>query len=113
MYGSVGKSSKAIVDNYGTAVSKLAVKITQMIPTLPDPTEWAFIKDDEAKKEAFILAFKDSAEQLNLVEQYYEFKWDDKTFGLDEHTWLKYVGAYKNLTYIPGGPSIPTLSDRL
>lgn len=109
LYGSGGKSSKAIVDNYSTAVCKLAVKITQMIPTLPDPTEWAFIKDDEAKREAFILAFKDSAEQLNLVEQYYEFKWDDKTFGLDEHTWLKYVGAYKNLTYIPGGPSIPTL----
>lgn len=108
LYGSGGKSSKAIVDNYSTAVCKLAVKITQMIPTLPDPTEWAFIKDDEAKREAFILAFKDSAEQLNLVEQYYEFKWDDKTFGLDEHTWLKYVGAYKNLTYIPGGPSIPT-----
>lgn len=104
LYGSGGKSSKAIVDNYSTAVEKLAIKISQMTPTLPDPTEWAAIKDHEDEKEAFILAFKDAAEQLNLVEQYYEFKWDDNAFGIDEHTWLKYVGAYKNLTYVPGEP---------
>ena len=108
LYGSGGKSSKAIVDNYSTAVEKLAIKISQMTPTLPDPTEWAAIKDKEEEKEAFILAFKDAAEQLNLVEQYYEFKWDDNAFGMDEHTWLKYVGAYKNLTYVPGEP--PTAS---
>lgn len=104
LYGSGGKSSKAIVDNYSTAVEKLAVKISQMTPTLPDPTEWAAIKDNEEEKKAFILAFKDAAEQLNLVEQYYEFKWDDNAIGMDEHTWLKYVGAYKNLTYVPGEP---------
>ena len=106
LYGSGGKSSKAIVDNYSTAVEKLAVKISQMTPTLPDPTEWAAIKDKEEEKEAFILAFKAVAEQLNLVEQYYEFKWDDNAFGMDEHTWLKYVGAYKNLTYVPGEPPV-------
>lgn len=104
LYGSGGKSSKAIVDTYETAVKKLSIKVTEMIPTLSDPTEWQTIEHDEDKKEAFILAFKDAAEQLNLVEQYYQFKWDDVAFGMDEHTWLQYVGAYKNLTWKPGGP---------
>ncbi|WP_430112036.1 type I restriction endonuclease subunit R, EcoR124 family [Paenibacillus sp. B1-33] len=108
LYGSGGKSSKAIVDTYETAVKKLAIKVAEMISTLPDPTEWQTIEHDEEKKEAFILAFKDAAEQLNLVEQYYEFKWNDILFGIDEHTWLQYVGAYKNLTWKPGTPPPPT-----
>ncbi|MDX8362899.1 type I restriction endonuclease subunit R, EcoR124 family [Cytobacillus sp. IB215316] len=108
LYGSGGKSSKAIVDTYETAVKKLAIKITDMTPTLPDPTEWQTIKNNEEKKEEFVLAFKDAAEQLNLVEQYYEFKWNDNTFGIDEHTWLQYVGAFKNLTWKPGTPPSPT-----
>ncbi|WP_010631105.1 type I restriction endonuclease subunit R [Sporolactobacillus vineae] len=113
LYGSGGKSSKAIVDTYETAVKKLAIKVTEMIPTLPDPTEWQTIEHDEKKKEAFILAFKDAAEQLNLVEQYYKFKWDDAAFGIDEHTWLQYVGAYRNLTRKPGTPSPPTPTNPL
>jgi type I restriction enzyme R subunit len=108
LYGSGGKNSKAIVDTYNTAVKKLEIKVSEMIPTLPDPTEWQTIKDDEKKKEAFILAFKDAAEQLNLVEQYYEFKWDDTAFGIDEHTWLQYVGAYKNFAWKPGTHQTPT-----
>lgn len=108
LYGSGGKSSKAIVDTYETAVKKLNIKVTEMIPTLPDPTEWQTIKDDEKKKEAFLLAFKDTAEQLNSVEQYYEFKWNEADFGIDEHTWLQYVGAYKNLTWKPGETPPPT-----
>lgn len=108
LYGSGGKSSKAIVDTYETAVKTLNIKVTEMIPTLPDPTEWQTIKDDEKKKETFLLAFKDTAEQLNLVEQYYEFKWNDADFGIDEHTWLQYVGAYKNLTWKPGETPPPT-----
>ncbi|QSX23899.1 type I restriction endonuclease subunit R, EcoR124 family [Priestia megaterium] len=108
LYGSGGKSSKAIVDTYETAVKKFAIKIVEMIPTLPNPTDWQTIEHDEKKKETFILAFKDAAEQLNLVEQYYEFNWDDVTFGIDEHTWLQYVGAYKNLTWKPGTPPTPT-----
>ncbi|WBW95262.1 type I restriction endonuclease subunit R [Oceanirhabdus sp. W0125-5] len=107
LYGSGGKSSKAIVDTYDTAVKKLTIKINEMIPTLPDPTEWALIKDNKDKKEAFILAFKDAAEQLNLVKQYYVFKWDDTAFGIDEHTWLKYFGAYKNLMHKPGTQPLP------
>jgi type I restriction enzyme, R subunit len=108
LYGSGGKSSKAIVDTYETAVKKLAIKVSQMIPTLSDPTEWQTTNRDEAKKELFILAFKDAAEQLNLVKQYYQFKWDDVAFGINEHTWMQYVGAYKNLTWKPGGPPPPT-----
>ncbi|WP_258296055.1 type I restriction endonuclease subunit R, EcoR124 family [Paenibacillus peoriae] len=108
LYGSGGKSSKAIVDTYETAVKKLAIKVIEMIPTLPDPTEWQTIENDEEKKEVFVLAFKDAAEQLNLVGQYYEFKWNEVDFGIDEHTWLQYVGAYKNLTWKPGTPPPPT-----
>ena len=108
LYGSGGKSSKAIVEPYETSVKKFSLKIAEMLPTLPDPTDWQKIEQDEKKKEAFLLAFKDAAEQLNLIEQYYEFKWDDNTFGIDEHTWLQYVGAYKNLTWQPGTPPLPS-----
>lgn len=113
LYGSGGKSSKAIVDTYETAVSNLAIKVAEMIPTLDDPTDWQALELDEEKKEAFILAFKDAAEQLNKVEQYYEFKWDDTTFGIDEHTWMRYVGAFRNLTWEPGTPTPPTIINAL
>jgi len=102
LYGSGGKSVKAIVDTYDTAVKKLGIKVEEMISTLPSPTDWQKLERNEKKKEEFILAFKDTAEQLNLVEQYYEFKWNNITFGIDEHTWLQYVGAFKNLTWKPG-----------
>lgn len=108
LYGSGGKSSKAIVEPYETSVEKFAIKIAELIPTLPDPTDWQIIEYDEEKKESFLLAFKDAAEQLNLVEQYYEFKWNDSAFGIDEHTWLQYVGAFKNLTWQPGIPPLPS-----
>src|SRR5690625_3077647 len=103
LYGSGGKSSKAIVEPYDTAVEKFAIKVSEMIPTLSDPTSWQTIQHDDEKEEAFILAYKDSSEQLNLVEQYYEFKGDEQTFGIDERTWLRYKGAYKNLTWKEGG----------
>ncbi|QHI73070.1 type I restriction endonuclease subunit R, EcoR124 family [Aminipila terrae] len=102
LYGSGGKSSPAIVDLYSTAVKKFKIKIGEMILTLPDPTEWATLKNDERKKQNFILTFKESADQLNLVMQYYEFHWDDSTFGITEHIWMQYIGAYKNLTHKPG-----------
>lgn len=98
LYGSGGSSIKAIVDTYETAVKKFRIKAIEMIKTLLDPKEWQLIRDDKNKKDLFKIAFKDAAEQLNLVEQYYRFKWDDDTFGIDEHTWLMYFGAYKNLT---------------
>lgn len=107
LYSSGGKSSKAIVDTYVTAVQKLEIKVVKLLPTLPNPTDWQTIKDDEVAKEAFILSFENVAEQLNLVQQYYEYKWNDGSFGIDEHTWLQYVGAYKNLTWQPGTPPSP------
>ena len=109
LYGSGGKSSKAILEPYQTAVEKLAIKIREMIITLPDPTEWQTLEKDEEKKEAFLLAFKEAAEQHNLVEQYYQYKWDDDSFGLSYRKWLHYLGAYKNLTWEPdsSSPDIP------
>ncbi|MCT4686455.1 type I restriction endonuclease subunit R [Vallitalea sp.] len=98
LYGSGGRSSKAIVDTYIVAVKKFRISVQEMVGSLPDPSKWQELKDDIEGKEKFIAAFRDSAEQLNLVGQYYDYKWDDNTFGIKEHTWLKYVGAYKNLT---------------
>lgn len=113
LYGSGGKSSKAIVEPYKTAVEKLAIKIKEMIVTLPDPTTWQTIEQDEEKKEAFLDAYRDAAEQMKTVEQYYEYAWDDAAFGIDEHTWLRYKGAYKNLTWEPGEPKPPTPTNPL
>jgi len=97
LYGSGGGSSKAIVDTYANSVAKLRIEIEEMIPKLHDPSDWQALRIDERAKESFLLAFKDAALQLNYVEQYYEYKWDEDLFGLDEYTWLRYVGAYKNL----------------
>lgn len=97
LYGSGGRSSKAIVDTYSTAVEKLREKVNEMLRSLSDPSDWQNLRDDNEGKEYFINSFKNAAEQVNLVEQYYEYVWNNDTFGLDEHTWLKYVGAYKNL----------------
>ncbi|NLY63059.1 MAG: type I restriction endonuclease subunit R, partial [Erysipelothrix sp.] len=99
LYGSGGKSSRAIVEHYETAVDKFSIKVTEMKDALNDPTDWENFKNSNKEKDLFTLSFKDAHEQLRLVMQYYEYKWDDSDFGLSEHTWLKYVGAYKNLTY--------------
>ena len=105
LYGSGGKSGEAIVDTYENSVRKLKVNIEEMIPTLPNPADWQSLRGDDEAREKFLLAFRDAAEQLNFVEQYYEYKWQKESFGMDEHTWLKYVGAYKNLTKNEGpGP---------
>lgn len=109
LYGSGGNSSKAIVDTYKNSVRKFKLTIKEMIPTLPDPSDWQIIKTDEEALEKFLLAFRDAAEQLNFVEQYYEYKWDDESFGIDEHTWLKYVGAYKNLVRTDGPEPNPVI----
>ncbi|MBI9069065.1 MAG: type I restriction endonuclease subunit R [Salinivirgaceae bacterium] len=105
LYGSGGSSKKAIVDTYENSVKKFNLCIEEMIITLPDPAEWQTLKADEEALEKFLLAFKDAANQLNFVEQYYQYKWEDKSFGMDEHTWLKYVGAYKNLVRKESDPA--------
>lgn len=109
LYGSGGNSSKVIVDTYENSVKKFKLNVDEMILTLPNPAEWKMLKSDEDAMENFILAFKDAADQLNFVEQYYEYKWDDASFGIDEHTWLKYVGAYKNLIRTDGPDPDPVV----
>ena len=99
LYGSGGTSSRVIVDNYPTAVAKLANLIGEMINTLPEPTAWETLKTDTEAETSFISTFTEAANQLGIVMQYYEYAWDDERFHIDEHTWKRYVGAYKNLTY--------------
>lgn len=116
LYGSGGKSSKVIVDQYDIAVSKLKPLLSDMVFTLPEPSEWASIKDREEEKQLFKEAFLKASEQMNIVQQYYEYQWSDNGFGMTEHTWLKYIGAYKNLfskdTQIPDSPIIRVLQGR-
>jgi type I restriction enzyme R subunit len=104
LYGRGGKSSKAIVDHYGVAVNKLSLLLSGLVETLADPSDWAEIKDDVDKKEDFKLAFLEASNQMNLVQQYYEYQWVDEAFGMSEHTWLQYIGAYKNLFPRAVGP---------
>ena len=104
LYGSGGQSSRAIVEDYKTAVEKFSLKVLEMIKALEDPTKWQELQEDSEEEELFILSFRDANDQLRLVMQYYEYKWDDETFGINEYTWLKYVGAYKNLTFKEGVP---------
>ena len=99
LYGSGGESSPAIVDTYDVAVSKLNALIADMCSELADPADWINIEDDEEAKKRFLSAYKKAAFQYNIVSQYYEYKWSDERFGIDEHTWMKYTGAYKNLTH--------------
>lgn len=116
LYGSGGKSSKVIVDQYDIAVSKLKKLLSDMVLTLPEPSEWASIKDRTEEKQLFKEAFLKASEQMNIVQQYYEYQWSDDDFGMTEHTWLKYIGAYKNLfskdTPIPDQPITRVLLGR-
>ncbi|OCG57638.1 type I restriction endonuclease subunit R [Gilliamella sp. Nev3-1] len=98
LYGSGGSSSKAIVETYATAVRILANDLEQLVLTLADPTQWQLIQHDDKKLTEFSKAFKVADDQLNIVQQYYEYQWDNATFGMTEHRWLQYVGAFKNLT---------------
>lgn len=97
LYGSGGSNSRVLVEKYGVAVDLLRTKVEALRSELPNPTKWIDIQYDEEKKEAYKTAFKESFKQLDRVKQYYEFVWDDEAFGLDEHSWLQYIGAYRNL----------------
>lgn len=97
LYGSGGTSSRALMPTYADSVRMLAADISIMVTCLPDPTAWQDIKNDEQAKKEFIAAYREASKQLNFVSQYYEYCWDDAAFGISEHTWLQYVGAYKNL----------------
>lgn len=109
LYGSGGSSSKAIVETYATAVRILANDLEQLVLTLADPTQWQLIQHDDKKLTEFSKAFKIAADQLNIVQQYYEYQWDNTTFGMTEHRWLQYVGAFKNLTAKESTTKMPTI----
>ncbi|WP_202115084.1 type I restriction endonuclease subunit R [Gilliamella sp. Pas-s27] len=109
LYGSGSSSSKAIVETYATAVRILANDLEQLVLTLADPTQWQLIQHDDKKLTEFSKAFKIAADQLNIVQQYYEYQWDNTTFGMTEHRWLQYVGAFKNLTAKESTTKMPTI----
>ncbi|MDY0409879.1 type I restriction endonuclease subunit R, EcoR124 family [Paracerasibacillus soli] len=98
LYGSGGKSSKAIVEPYPVAVDEFVKSSQEVIQILQDPTAWQTLEKDEAAKETFVKAFKKANAQLNTIQQYYEFAWVDEAFGITEHEWMRYVGAYRNVT---------------
>lgn len=103
LYGSGGKSSLAIVERYEVAVENFARLVNNMKPTLPDPTEWADIKDNEEKKAEFKNAFKACFKQLDRVQQYYEYSWSNEDFTITEDEWKRYLGAYRNLFPLQSG----------
>ncbi len=111
LYGSGGENTSVIMPEYPVAVKNFAAAVPNMTAVLYDPANWEdYIQDREAR-ESFFAAFKDSCQQLNLVQQYYEFSWDDDSFGLSEHEWLRYVGAYKNLKASEGKSNDPDLPE--
>lgn len=109
LYGSGGESSPAIVDTYDVAVAKLKTLIADVCKELPDPSGWINIKDDLEATKRFVSIYKKASAQLKLVSQYYEYKWDNDAFGIDEHTWMKYTGAYRNLTHEGTGDPEPII----
>ena len=97
LYGSGGKNSRVLVKKYSDAVIELADKFACLKKELEDPENWGTIQNDAERKNLFKKAFKEAAIHLGKIKQYYEYSWDDKAFGMTEHTLLVYLGAYKNL----------------
>lgn len=97
LYGCGGKNSRVIVDTYDIAVKKMRVAIDLMIEALHNPSDWQLLNDNLESKNNFMSCYRDARDKLNTVQQYYEYKWINDDFGLTEHEWLMYVGAYKNL----------------
>src|SRR5699024_455764 len=85
LYGSGGKSSKAIVKPYPEAVEAFVNDAQEVMDILKDPTAWQALEKDEVAKEAFVEVFKQAHSQLNKIQQYYEFSWEDEAFGITEH----------------------------
>nr|WP_208003460.1 HsdR family type I site-specific deoxyribonuclease [Macrococcus goetzii] len=97
LYGSGGKNSPAIVDEYDTAISKLRTCFDELKLFLPNPTDWGMYERDEEFNKSFKSIFQAASTQLNTSIQYYEFEWDDNRFGLTQREWMQYIGAYRNL----------------
>src|SRR5699024_9156738 len=98
LYGSDGQSSKEIVKPYTERVKVFVNNGQEVMDIIKDPTAWQALEKNEEAKEAFVEVFKQAHSQLNKIQQYYEFSWEDETFGITEHEWMQYVGAYRSLT---------------
>ncbi|HLS07241.1 MAG TPA: type I restriction endonuclease subunit R, partial [Bacillota bacterium] len=98
LYGSGGKSSQAIVDPYNVAKRKFMDSIQQVENVLNDPTSWQSLQSDEQAKEKFLKAYREAKDHFNTIQQYYEYEWDNESFGVTEHEWMRYEGAFRNLT---------------
>ncbi len=100
LYGSGGTSSRVIVDEYAVVVKQMVPLFETLQESLAYPERWLDIKDVEPEQTDFIIAFRQVAKKLNLLQQYYEFDWlgtGIKALAFSEETWLKYLGAYQNL----------------
>lgn len=112
LYGSGGTNSVAIVDDFEVAVNKFKSKLENLKETLKDITDWKNLDKNEQKK--FIEVFKEAANQLNLVRQYYKFDWDKTDIGITKHEWLNYEGIYNNIpkeTEVDISEPIPLVRD--
>lgn len=100
LYGSGGTSSRVIVDEYEVVVKQMVPLFEILQESLAYPERWLDIKDVEPEQTDFIIAFRQVAKKLNLLQQYYEFDWlgtGTKALAFSEEIWLKYLGAYQNL----------------
>ena len=97
LYGSGGENSGVIVDHYDVAKEKLIAVIPKMLKALNNPSDWQLIIRDDKEREEFKKAFRKVSKQMRILQQYYEFEWDDESFGFTEHDWSQYIGAYKNI----------------
>ena len=98
LYGSGGKSSRAIVEPYDIAIKEFVESMQEVEDVLRDPTTWQSLEDDEQAKEDFLKKYRKARDHYNTVQQYYEYEWDEDSFGVSEHEWMRYKGAFRNLT---------------
>src|SRR5690625_1042364 len=87
LYGSGGENSPAIVASYTEAVDEFSLDIEELKTALANPTDWQELEKNEEAKENFTQAFKQANRQLNTIQQYYEFAWEDEIFGMSEDEW--------------------------
>src|SRR5699024_11682381 len=88
LYGSGGTSSLVIVEHYEVAVHKFKEAVEWMEEVLPDPTNWADLETNNEQLDIFIESFTHANQQLNTVQQYYEYEWNNTEFGINEHQWM-------------------------
>lgn len=98
LYGSGGTSSRAIVQPYEEALEAFTEASQSIVDSLSDPASWQLLEGNEEEKEQFVQTFRETSAKLNTLQQYYEFEWDDDVLGMTEDEWMKYVGAFRNLT---------------